>query len=147
MDWYNVQFNTEVCGKVVNNCRSSVNCECCSISILGLLAGIKMARHFSGDTLILLQRCQSLIWPPVSGGRWPFRAGSGGRHLAHRPYRPRLKLQTQSHMADDHILKFDILKFQFKAKFMVVHLQRAAWLYTRHMRSQFLHHTCQSNAH
>ena len=24
------------------------------------------------------QRCKSVIWPPVSGGRWPFRAGSGG---------------------------------------------------------------------
>ena len=66
--------------------------------------------------------CKSLIWLPVSGGRWPFRVGSGGRHSAHQPYRPRLKLPTQSHMANDHILKFDILKFQFKAKFTVIHL-------------------------
>ena len=30
---------------------------------------------------------------------------------------------------------------------MVVHLWHAAWSYTTHMHSQFLHHTCQSHAH
>ena len=94
----------------------------------------------------MLSRCKGLLWPPVSHGRRPFGVGSGGRCSAHRPCRPRLKLPTQSQMANDHILKFDILKFQFKAKFTVIHLWPSAWSYTRCTCSQFLHHTCQSNA-
>ena len=50
--------------------------------------------------LCIVTRCKSFLWLPVSGGQRPFRAGSGGRRLVRRPYRPRLKLPTQSHMAN-----------------------------------------------
>ena len=61
-------------------------------------------------------RCKSLKWPRVSDGRRPFGASSGGQHMARQPFRPRLKLPTQSQMADDYILKF-----QFKAKLCELH--------------------------
>ena len=45
-------------------------------------------------------------------GRWPFGVGLNGQVDNLRPMTsPGLKLPTQSQMADDHILKFDILKF------------------------------------
>ena len=85
------------------------------------------------------RRCKSCMWPPVSGGRWPFRAGSGGRHLAHRPYRPRLKLPTQSHMADTSLTIY-ILKFKFKAQIMnftVIHQGHASC--SHHVHTLYTH--------
>ena len=67
-------------------------------------------------------RCIGIKWPMDEmadghlglclNGRWPFSVGLDGRVSHFRLMTsPGLKLPTQSQMADDHILKFDILKF------------------------------------
>ena len=89
-------------------------------------------------------RCKTLKRPPVSDGQWPFGAGSGGQCSVHQPFRPRLKLPTQSQMVNIYILKFDILKFQFKAKLCELHGRTPAAcimvIHYTHTWSAFLSH-------